>query len=377
MAITVTREKNIISVLIEGKKAPYKFDINTGIVYGLRGKAVKIIPKEAFYGICPVNNYNRSELEKVIYYGTHYGYATYLNELQRYTNALRLADSFDNLGISVYPNDYYGSNILTAYENLAKDKKLVREFIKYANEHIAKEENYSYRDFIEIVRETKAQNYYDFDITDRKYKNIYWTLVKLTEWATPREIKCFLVNYVYNNLYLVNSNKDEYISFGFENMFKVYCKYCKYLNEKVTVKENFFSEFARINKAYLAQKQQIDKERFNKAVDIHRAEMEFEYGDFKVVIPTCPQDIKDEGRNMHHCVASYAFCCMDTDNPNRSYIVFVRHKDTPDKCYITCEIQNGNIGQYFLSHDRYISTNEDKEFKRKYQEHLNKTWIKE
>lgn len=72
---------------------------------------------------------------------------------------------------------------------------------------------------------------------------------------------------------------------------------------------------------------------------------------------------------MHHCVGSY----RDSVADGKTLIVFIRHKDTPDKCYITAQIDpiNGRIGQYYLAYDQIITKIEDREFKTKLQEWLN------
>ena len=78
-----------------------------------------------------------------------------------------------------------------------------------------------------------------------------------------------------------------------------------------------------------------------------------------------------EGNIMHHCVGGYVNRVVEGE----CYICFVRHKDTPDNCYITCQVYtNGQIGQYFLAHDRYITTEEDKDFKAAFQMHLARVW---
>jgi hypothetical protein len=74
---------------------------------------------------------------------------------------------------------------------------------------------------------------------------------------------------------------------------------------------------------------------------------------------------------MHHCVGSYVNRVLNGD----TYICFVRHKDTPDECYITCQVNtDGTIGQYFLAYDRYISTDRDKAFYNAFQAHLKSVW---
>lgn len=288
----------------------------------------------------------------------------YILTSDRSVKMLKIADSLDNLGIKVIC-------CASFYKQLA-DKKIFKEYVAYAKDRISQNSRYSFEDFREYQRGLALNKALGMQIDPTEMKTILYYARDIGEWATPRHWKCFKVNFIDTKI-LVSG----LMSYNFTYQFKEYCTWCDYLNEKVTTKPNFFEEYVRIKKAYERQKEAIDLLQFEKAMNMHKAEMEFEYGNYKVVIPTCPQDIKDEGRDMHHCVGGYAKSCIDMKDPRRSYIVFIRHKDTLNKCYITCEIKNGCICQYFLSHDRYISTDEDKEFKAKYQEHLDNVWVKE
>lgn len=372
MAVTAVKEKNLIKVT-NASGSTYTFDINTGVLLGTRGKEIKTITREIFNGIIDVgsNDGIRSELNKVIFHITS-DTVYRISLLKEYTEILKLADSFDNLGITVDDSCYGTFNI---YNSLVKDKAFTKKYIKYALK--CKEENveYSYSEFKSYIAKEKINKIVDVDINEDRFRSLACIINKFaTSNYSEREIKSFFINFVYNDFYLI----DNYYTSNLMGVdFFDYCRYCDYINEKVTLKENFLSEYARVFKAYKAQKEKIDQQMFAKAINLHKDEMEFEYGNYCVVIPTSPQDIKDEGKNMHHCVANYAKDCIEFNNRNRSYIVFVRRKETPDNCYITCEIRNGEIKQYFLSYDRHISSEEDKAFKEAYAEHLAEHWTVE
>lgn len=355
--VTISKDKNFVLMQLEGATKPYKLNINTGIVYGLRGNAIQNMPRECHRAL----TFSDTNIGYVIQYLTQ---NKYILTSDRSVKMLKIADSLDNLGIEV-------TCCASFYKQLA-DKKIFKDYVAYAKDRISQNLGYSFEDFQDYQRGLALNKTLGMQIDPTEMKTILYYARDMEEWATPRHWKCFKVNFIDTKI-LVSG----LMSYTFTYQFKEYCTWCDYLNEKVTTKPNFFEEYVRIKKAYERQKEIIDQKMFEKAMDMHKAEMEFEYGNYKIVIPTCPQDIKDEGRNMHHCVAQYAKSCIDMTYPNRSYIVFIRHKDTPDKCYITCEIRNGRIRQYFLSHDRYISTDEDKEFKAKYQEHLDNSWVKE
>ncbi len=356
--VTISKDKNFVLMQVEGKTKPYKFDINTGIVYGLRGNAIQKMPIECYKALMSSN--------------TNIGGAIQTLTLNRYgltsnssLKMLKIADSLDNLDINIDWNTTY------IYKKL-ENKQTFKEFVAYAKNRKSQNLAYYFNDFIEYQKGLELNKAFGMEIDPNELRTIIYYTRGMEKWARPRHYKCFKVNFI-DTKFLVG----DFVGYSLIDHFRDYCDWCDYLNEKVTTKPNFFAEYDRIKKAYERQKEAIDLKLFEKAMKIHKAEMEFEYGNFKVIIPTCPQDIKDEGKNMHHCAAQYAKSCIDRTNPNRSYIVFIRRKDTPEQCYITCEIRNGYICQYYLSHDRFISNDEDKEFKMEYQKHLENTWVKE
>jgi hypothetical protein len=134
---------------------------------------------------------------------------------------------------------------------------------------------------------------------------------------------------------------------------------------------NFMREYLETKNEYELRKTEFDNKKMALNYAKYGKAWEFEYGNFKIVIPTTAQDIVTEGSRMHHCVGTYVNRVLNGD----TYICFVRHKDTPDECYITCQVRtDGTIGQYFLAYDRYINTDEDKAFYNAFAEHLKKVW---
>lgn len=60
----------------------------------------------------------------------------------------------------------------------------------------------------------------------------------------------------------------------------------------------------------------------------------FEYGDLLIVVPKSASEIIDEGRILQHCVGGYASSHIQ----GKTTILFLRHKNEPDKPYYTIEI---------------------------------------
>lgn len=361
------KEKNLIIVDNPNGKGEYKLDINTGIVYGLRGKPINSISIQVINFFC--DTVKNTELSLAIKSCLNIG-GGICNNLQGYSKVLQIADSLDNLSITT---NYYYLDYPIVMLRLSNKMNFVKEYSNYVK--IQKNNNNVEYDL------NKFKLWYDLQKIVKKFNTTLNSNICLLSYnvdyllgLNKRSTQSFKINFMDNGMF--NNTNNQVINMIIEQ-FQEYHEWCNYLNEKVTTKSNFWTEYKRIKKAYNAQQQKIDKEQFTKAINMHKDEMEFEFGDYQVVIPKNPDDIKKEGLLMHHCVASYAKDCFDFDNPFRSYIVFIRNKNNLDKCYITCEIKNGIIYQYYLAYDNIITREEDKIFKQKYQEHLNKNWIKE
>lgn len=61
-------------------------------------------------------------------------------------------------------------------------------------------------------------------------------------------------------------------------------------------------------------------------------------------------EIITEGRYLHHCVGGDMY--LSAHNFGRSYILFLRHKDSPDVPFITVEIKGEEIRQWYGAYDK-------------------------
>jgi hypothetical protein len=178
-------------------------------------------------------------------------------------------------------------------------------------------------------------------------------------YATQRAYLKEFCSIVYNYGYRENVALEEYY------------KECQALEKTPVKTNNLTREIVETHRQYELRKQEFDAKVMAQNYAQHSKAFEFAYGDYVVVVPKTPTDIIDEGANMHHCVGSYT---QDVIN-NNTYIVFVRHKDTPDKCYLTAQVHtNGDLGQYYLAYDHRISSEEDIAFKKAFAKHLAENW---
>lgn len=148
-----------------------------------------------------------------------------------------------------------------------------------------------------------------------------------------------------------------------------YAELTAMFDEKIEV-HGIFAHLRRLNIAYKLRKKELDKARFAKIYEKVN-NLNFEYGDYQVIIPTCSEDFINEGNRQGNCVGGY----VDTVLSGHKYVCFIRHKNDLDKPLITCDIYANslNINQFLLAHN-YNPNRKDHpdliEFQEKFQEWL-------
>ena len=348
---TYTKEKNVITITLDNSNGSYRLDINTGIFYGIKGSPVKTCPRRS--EIRSLFPYSRSENGNNLAHIIHKMIDCYANTsaYTRYVAAMQSADKIDALGfplLSLNEEQYeYIGNNMKSLSAWAQDNDK-SEFI--------------YRDFFRWCEYEKARKNLGA-VADLLTPDMYYAITRALPNSTTEEIGVCAY-------YLGRGKYWEYHDGAIYSLV-TYIEQCRML-EKVPQKvNNFMREYCETKKEYELRKTEYDNKRMANNYAKHAKAWEFEYGNYKIVLPTCGQDIVTEGSRMHHCVGSY----VDRVISGETYICFVRHKDTPDDCYITCQVRtDGTIGQYFLAYDRYISSDQDKAFKAAFAEHLAKVW---
>lgn len=177
------------------------------------------------------------------------------------------------------------------------------------------------------------------------------------------EYRDIAIYYFYNQkLYALRTDKSKNMSYNYgERYIFTYLQCCKIMQKQPIKTNNFMREYIETLMAYDIWQETAKKERFLSHYERYKNNLTFSCGNYVVVLPKSPQDLVTEGNEMHHCVGGY----IDRVANGETLIIFIRHKDTPDKCYITAEInpETGKILQYYLAYDRTICNVEDREFK--------------
>jgi hypothetical protein len=348
---TYTKEKNVIVITLDNSNGSYRLDINTGIFYGIKGSPVKTCPR-------------RNEIRSLFPFyrsdnGNNLGYVinkmirdyTNTSAYPRFVEAMQSADKVDAIGMPLLCLSY------EQYEYLGKNMKSLSAWLKENDM-----EEFSYRSFLRWCEYNKARKSLGA-VAYLLTPDMYYALTNHLPNITSEEIGVCAY-------YLGRGKYWEYHS-GSVNTLIHYIEYCRLLDKAPQKVNNFMREYCETKQEYELHKTEFDNKKMALNYAKYAKAWEFEYGNYKIVLPTCGQDIITEGSRMHHCVGSY----VDRVIRGETYICFVRHKNTPDECYITCQVYtDGTIGQYFLAYDRYISSAEDKAFYNAFQAHLKSVW---
>lgn len=348
---TYRKEKNLIIISLDNATGDYTFDIATGLFYGIKGNPVKTCPR-------------RSEIRSLFPWGrgeegTNLGYilrgmfdnnsatANYV----KYLEVLAAADKVDAIGMGILglrkeQYVYLGNNM--------------KHLSAWRKDH--EDEDFNFRSFKEWCDFEKVRNKLGA-VAELLTAEMYGAIIRRNENITIEELGV----YAY---YLGRGKYWEYHR-GDISRLEDYLDMCRTMEKEPRKVNNFMREYCETKDEYELRRIEFDNRKIAENFAKHSKAWEFEHGDYTIVLPTSAKDIIDEGSNMHHCVGSYVNSVIS----NSTYIVFVRNKNTPDKCYITCQVHtDGRIGQYFLAYDRYISTAEDKEFYSEFEKHLRNVW---
>ena len=365
--MTITKEKNLISITTDENKT-YVIDVNTGNFIGLRGAPIKTFP--------PCRNKIANEMRgrKSNLYDFLARFIHNDNSTATLTNhlvLLQVAEKLDAVGL--YDDDlYYG--IDRFYDTINRYFAMYVAEAKKAKEAGNRLDSNWHYEFAQSI-DRKAREKYIGEIANTFDDNFFHNFCS-NEYERYSREEWSVIHYYWHTQYLEEFSKyaerDRFETCFFMERLRKYFAYCKDLNKKPNKQPNFVREFIETRREWLLRKTEFDNAKIKANYEKHAKAFEFAYGDFVVVIPTCAKDIIDEGANMHHCVGSYVNSVIDND----TYIVFIRRKDTLDKCYLTAQVHpsNGELEQYYLAHDRRISSTEDVNFKRAFAEHLRKNW---
>lgn len=348
---TYRKEKNFIIISLDGVNGEYKLDLNTGVYYGLRGNPIKTVNRRIeIYRMF----WNTPCTTNLIYTLRHLFDSGVNLATSRYLELARIAEKLDAVGV---PAKSWNTN---QYQFLEAHLK---EFVAWQKAH--PDESFDYGEFRAAIIFNEAKKKYGSLLDGVEYDMFRRLNDHITD-MTKEELDACLY-------YLIRGKYAEYHGEGWNcwNTLYEYINMCRAMDKKPEKVNNFMREYVETKRTYELKKREYDDNRMRRNYEAKAKAWDFEFGDYRVVLPSSGLDIVDEGKNMHHCVGGYVNRVVNGE----TFIVFVRRKDTPDKCYITCQVElDGEINQYYLAHDRCISSANDRAFKEAFQAHLNRVW---
>ena len=363
MTFTISREKNIISFLAEGKSKSYDFDINTGILYSLADKPLKNFPSG--FKTCVSEHREDDIILFTMYemlnstYKWNNGWSFKLADFQKPAQFLMIADRLNSIGYTRVERDKwrYSSAMLSMINEHFKD------FVKYVKE----EEEPTLEHFCENVYPAlwaEAHGIEMNEVIDAEFIKA----IMSQEWTAEQIeylIKCIRRGVPYFYMY-DDGRIDKY---AFRQDLRNYMLRCEALDMKYD--KDFFRGVALSKRMYQTHKAEID----NKAIEEQYKKHDFIFEDdnFIVVVPQTTDDFKNEALAMNNCVYNMYMRRVVEGSTN---VVFIRKKSNPTKSYITCEVtNNGKIWQFYLANNRSVDRNsKENDFRHAYQKWLNENW---
>lgn len=346
----IIKNKNIIEFQLSETKT-YRYDVNSGILYGLRQKPLKNIPADI---VDMVNDQSRTS--NLIYY-LACGFGQ--NEKERFANA-KTASFFDRLDTAGFPmlSDYFSTYYIPTFEKHFKEIR--KEFI---------EEEKPIRLLHNRLR--------DYDFSDWLEENG----LKIDDHFT-QDMASFLKSCNYPKkwiprlaYYLCKDGLWNFFSdtspYTLQTKFHSFIQMMEAMG-RTPEKGSFIRQYSEIKTEYDLKKEEFDNILLNKNQSAHANALNFSYDDFEVVIPLTSTEFINEGENQSNCVARVYLPKVLRGETN---VVFVRKKGALDTSYITCEVCEGKIKQFLLRYNESVATGSpEAKFYKAYAEHLSKNW---
>ena len=351
----IEKDKNFLNIWVDGKAKPYKYNINTGEMYGLRGGVITSVP-QGIYDLVVQNRANSNVLY-CLYDIMRLRQSDIMGMSNDRKARLLLCDRLDGIGCPVSYNTY---NYLDQFAKV-----------------VSTDPN-TFAMFAEWLKTNPTGNLSDWIQTNAKRMWCIGNHIEVNEHLTEE-----MVDWLYNRR---NHFKNEWLPtiaywlprylwdyYGtspdmgrIQNLFG----YAERLEVKIDHKCDFFRTYINLYREYNLRKQELDNKAIKAMADRHRTALSFENNDYVVVIPETADEIINEGKNQHNCVGSYVRDVI----AQYCNIVFVRKKNEPDKSYITVEIdKKGHIQQYLRAYN-HSTQGTDNDFCQVYQKHLSTHW---
>ena len=353
-----TKERNIIKFYLNENKPEnfYALDINTGILYGIKGSPIARTPN-GMNNFMEYNNEARNNCVLRYMSRIHSWNNVSYAEFRGYAKELQICDKLDSIG-------YNPRNVsdITSDSHLEFVNKHFKEFVKYLATELPEDERHSIAGFKAQIEKAEFI---------RKHR------IEISEYFPETWVR-FLFDCSFENdkqiataIYYLK--KGIYVALGYDS--KRFMRDFFYCCDKVGIdypKGDFVREYATVKREYELRKTEFDnKALFENQMRKSRA-LSFSNGVLEAIIPTTTEEFLNEARQQDNCVARMY---MPRVIDGRTNVVFIRNLADPEKSYITCEVRDGSIVQYLGRYNKSLYDDElAMTFKFAYIQHLNENW---
>lgn len=346
---TITKEKNILVIIGHNTNRRYTFDINTGVLYGCSGKALKTKPSEVTtfsIGGSPIFAAYHLLIERFT--------TTQISSNTLYKKYLAFADTLTSLGYTT--NDISEWEMWYFNDMICNEKETLKEVLNFCKKEKEADNRITYNNYIQEKIEKKFEKKIQkYNLTEQEKD-----LIKFLLRRENIEMKIsVIVSYLKFLMPFYNDNQ-----YDIERKLMNYECMCKDLKWEPK-KGDFGSLYVQVKLTYELNKKKIEEEKLEKN---QPKKLFFEDENFTVVIPVTREEFKAEAEAQSNCVyRSYLSMVLE----GRTNIVFIRKKSDVENSYITCEVNEGKIVQYLTKFNSYVRDDNALEFKKKYQAYLN------
>lgn len=360
----IIKDKNFYEFWVDGKATPYKLDVNTGNLIGLRGGVIKSVPSamesllnsriaespalvnflrcisKAWFGNIPLNKWGDKNLP-----------------------ILQLADRLASIG---YPFDNNHDCII-----LIDHCDLINKQFKVFAKDFKADTELTLHDWVRTCSKSiwLTENHIAVDehFTEEMAEWIYASRERFTAEQLPY-VCYFLSRGLWEFMKSHGGLRQHLVDF-FDML-----NYC----DMSPTKDDYYRQYINAKRNYERMKEIKDKELFAEAYAKQSNALSFENEDFVIVLPTCEKDLIAEGNKQGNCVGGYGSYIRK----GQRLVVFVRRKSNPSIPYITCDIltehygvsQRGQINQFLVHHNGSPKDTNALAFKALFQQHLNDNW---
>lgn len=352
------KENNILAL-----EDCFKLDLNKGCYLSLKTnrpiRSMHCSKEKMKSSLERSDNKNKNTIESIFYELVHMSLAH--KSLDYFDNEFitkaKLLDRFLCIPNIKYSNNFIHSIISVNF--MEENYSIIDKYFKKIIEFLKEDDNVTIHYLINFFSEQDEMKKYKISQDDY---NFYKTANQYCPFRLTKEKRDIFFNYSYfcykKGYHLSFTNLGKFFQFFLDIFYTAQDNELFYLLEK----KNIFLVASTI---FIKAKEK-ENEAFIKK---YKDEYKFEDEKFCVIFPSEPVDLAIEGQRQHNCVGTYIKKVLE----DRTLVVFVRKKKSPDKSYITCDFspKTGEIFQFLLSCNQYPTPDSEEIcFKKKYQEYL-------